>query len=165
MSAVRPPGSLPFLSAIALQLACQSSPDETLKLTARDSTAIDSVRVEYARAWLADDTAGVLATLDSAAVVLPPGRLPVSGQQAIRAYWWPTDGSRTTITRLDWNLEDLAGTPRLAFSRGMSTVGWRYQKDTVRSQQTSRSPNLTIFTRGADGRWRILQQMWGPPLP
>jgi ketosteroid isomerase-like protein len=121
--------------------------------------------MEYVRAWLADDTAGVLATLDSAAVLLPPGSLPVKGQGAIRAYWWPTDGSRTTITLLDWTLEELAGTPGLAFSRGMSTVGWRYQKDTVRSEQTSRSTNLTIFTHGTDGRWRILRQMWGPPLP
>jgi ketosteroid isomerase-like protein len=116
------------------------------------------------RAWLADDTAGVLATLDSAAVLLPPGRLPVSGQDAIRAYWWPTDGSRTTITQLDWNLEEVAGSPGLAFSRGMSTVSWRYQKDTVRSEQTSRSTNLTLFVQGTDGRWRILRQMWGPPL-
>jgi ketosteroid isomerase-like protein len=165
MSASPARGSLPFLSALAFQLACHSSGDGSLKLTARDSSAIELVRAEYVRGWLADDTAGVLATLDPAAVLLPPGRLPVGGQDAIRAYWWPTDGSHTTITQLDWNLEELAGTPSLAFARGTSTVGWKYQKDTVRSEQTSRSTNLTIFTRGADGQWRILRQMWGPPLP
>jgi ketosteroid isomerase-like protein len=165
MSASLARGSLPLVSALAFQLACHSSTDDSLKLTAGDSSAIEAVRAEYVRGWLGDDTAGVLATLDSAAVLLPPGRLPVRGQDAIRAYWWPTDGSRTTITQLDWDLEELAGRPGLAFSRGMSTVGWRYQKDTVRSEQISRSTNLTIFTRGMDGRWRILRQMWGPPLP
>jgi uncharacterized protein (TIGR02246 family) len=149
---------------MAFQLACHPTDNETLKLTARDSSAIRAVQAEYVRAWIADDTTGVLATLDSAAVLLPPGRSPVKGHRAIREFWWPSDGSRTTITQLDWNLEELAGTPPLAFSRGISTVAWRYQKDTVRSEQSSRSTNLTILTRGADGQWRILRQMWGPPL-
>lgn len=158
-------GSLPLFSAIVFQIACHSSAAESLKLTTPDSSAIEAVKTEYVRAWLADDTAGVLATLDSAAVLLPPGRLPVRGQDSIRAYWWPTDGSRTTITQFEWNLEELGGTPRLAFTRGISTVGWRYEKDTLRSSQTSRSTNLTILARGADGRWRILRQMWGASLP
>lgn len=58
----------------------------------------------------------------------------------------------------------MVGTGELAFTRGVSTVEWRYVKDTVRAEQTTRSTNLTILVRGADGRWRILRQMWGPPL-
>jgi ketosteroid isomerase-like protein len=91
--------------------------------------------------------------------------MPVAGRAAIRAFWWPSDGSHTTITGFDWILEELAGTPDLAFTRGISRVAWRYQKDTVRTQQTTRNVNLTILTRSADGKWRILRQMWGPPLP
>jgi ketosteroid isomerase-like protein len=148
-----------------LLLACQSKPRLAETLTAQDSSEIDRVRSEYVRAWLRDDTAAVLATLDSEAVLLPPGQLPVKGSAAIRAFWWPNDGSRTTITDFDWTVDELTGTPGLAFTRGVSTVAWRYQKDTVRSAQTSRSTNLTIFGRGRDGRWRIRRQMWGPPLP
>jgi ketosteroid isomerase-like protein len=146
-------------------LACQASTGNPASLTGKDSTAISDVQSAYVRAWLADDTAGVLATLDSGAVLLPPGQLPVKGPAAIRAFWWPTDGSRTTITDFEWTVEELVGTPELAFSRGISKVSWRYQKDTVRSEQTSRSTNLTVFGRGANGRWRILRQMWGPSLP
>jgi ketosteroid isomerase-like protein len=135
------------------------------ELTSRDSSAIEAVRSAYVRAWLADDTAGVLATLDSQAVLLPPGRLPVQGHREIRAFWWPEDGSHTTINPFDWKLEELSGTPHLAFSRGISTIVWRYQKDTVRVEHTTRNTNLTILGRGRDGRWRILRQMWGPPLP
>lgn len=123
------------------------------------------MRSAYVQAWLADDTAGVLATLDSNAVLLPPGHLPLEGEREIRAFWWPADGSRTTITAFDWTLEELAGTPDLAFTRGISTVAWRYEKDTLRAEQTTRSANLTILARGADRRWRILRQMWGPQLP
>lgn len=158
-----------LLLSLPLALACNegstSAQSRAQRLTAQDSSAIEAVRSAYVQAWLADDTTGVLATLDSNAVLLPPGRLPLEGEREIREFWWPTDGSRTTITAFDWTLEELAGTPELAFTRGISTIAWRYQKDTVRAEQTTRSANLTILTRGPDGRWRILRQMWGPPLP
>jgi ketosteroid isomerase-like protein len=143
--------------------ACRAAGAGTL--TARDSMAIDSVRAEYVRAWLADDTAGVLSTLHPEAMLLPPGRLPVEGEEAIRGFWWPTDGSRTTITRFEWSLDELRGTRGLAYTRGISTLGWRYEKDTVRVEQVGRNVSLTILTRDRNGRWRILRQMWGPPLP
>ena len=156
-------GSL--LLSTSLLLDCGSDPGHGSRLTARDSSAIEQVRSAYVSAWLADDTAGVLATLDSAAVLLPPGRMPVAGHPAIRAFWWPGDGSHTTITGFEWTLDELAGTPHLAFTRGISKVAWRYVKDTVRAEQTVRNVNLTILARSADGKWRILRQMWGPPLP
>lgn len=165
MPATPAPTRFLMLLSLGALLACDSTGNRGQGLTAQDSSAIEDVRSAYVRAWLADDTAGVLATLDSAAVLLPPGRLPVEGQRAIRAYWWPTDGSRTTITAFDWTLDEIGGTPQLAFSRGISTVAWRYEKDTVRAEQTTRSANLTLLSRGPDGRWRILRQMWGPPLP
>jgi ketosteroid isomerase-like protein len=153
---------LPVL--LAPLIACAGGGDHS-RLTAADSTAIDSVRSAYMRAWLDDDTTGVLATLDSGAVLLPPGRLPVEGHAAIRSYWWPDDGSRTDITSFEWTVDEAGGTPGLAFTRGTSTVGWRYEKDTVRTEQTSRNVTLTLLQRGIDGRWRIARQMWGPSLP
>ena len=153
-----------LLLSLGLVLACGEDTDTGQRLTARDSSDIEALRATYVQAWLADDTAGVLATLDSGAVLLPPGRAPLEGERAIRAFWWPTDGSRTTITAFDWTLDEMVGTGDLAFTRGISTVAWRYEKDTVRAEQTTRSTNLTILARGADGRWRILRQMWGPPL-
>jgi ketosteroid isomerase-like protein len=123
------------------------------------------VQAAYVKAWLADDTAGVLATLDPDAILLPPGRLPVAGQEAIRAFWWPTDGSHTTIKQFTWQLAELAGASDLAYSRGTSNLSWRYENDTTRSEQTSRNLSLTVFVRSEDGKWRILRQMWGPSLP
>jgi uncharacterized protein (TIGR02246 family) len=151
--------------SVSLLLDCSPGSDRPRSLTARDSSAIDSVKAAYVSAWLADDTSGVLATLDPQAVLLPPGRLPVTGHQAIREFWWPADGSHTTITAFTWALDELDGTPDLAFTRGVSKVSWRYVKDTVRTEQTSRNTNLTILRRGPDGRWRIVRQMWGLSLP
>ena len=153
-----------FLASTTWLVACGTDTDQSRSLTSRDSSAIEAVRAAYVRAWLEDDTSGVLATLDSAAVLLPPGRLPIAGHAAIRAFWWPTDGSRTTITAFDWSVDELAGTPKLAYTSGVSSIEWRYEKDTVRSEQTTRSVSLTLLAPGADGKWRILRQMWGPPL-
>jgi len=61
-------------------------------------------------------------------------------------------------------VDELAGTPELAYTRGVSSVGWRYEKDTVRSEQTTRSVSLTLLARATDGKWRILCQMWVPTL-
>lgn len=156
-------GSL-LLAGTAWLAACGADRGSSRGLTARDSSAIEAVRAAYVKAWLEDDTVGVLATLDTGAVLLPPGQLPVTGHRAIRAFWWPTDGSRTTITAFEWGLDELEGTPELAYTRGISSVAWRYQKDTVRSEQSTRNMSLTILAPGADGRWRIVRQMWGPAL-
>ena len=155
----------PFLLAGTAWLgACGADKQVSRGLTARDSSSIEAVRAAYVHAWLTDDTLGVLATLDTGAVLLPPGQLPVTGHRAIRAFWWPADGSRTTITAFDWSMDELGGTPELAYTRGVSSLAWRYEKDTVRSDQSTRNMSLTVLARGADGQWRILRQMWGPAL-
>jgi hypothetical protein len=111
-----------LLVGTAWLLACSADTDRPRQLTARDSSAIEGVRSAYVRAWLTDDTAGLLATLDAEAVLLPPGHLPISGHRAIREFRWPTDGSRTTTTGFEWTLDELGGTPELAFTPGVSTV-------------------------------------------
>ena len=96
-----------LLASVAWLVACRANTNHPRRLTARDSTAIEAVRAAYVGAWLKDDTAGVLATLDSAAVLLPPGQLPVTGHRAIGAFWWPTDGSHTTITDFEWTWDEV----------------------------------------------------------
>ncbi len=140
-------------------------PSSSASLSAADSTAIRGVQAAYVSAWLADDTSGVLATLDSAAVLLPPTRAPVTGAKDIREFWWPSDGSRTRITSFDWTIEEVGGTEQLAYTRGVSRLSWTYDKDTVHQVSTSHNSNLTILRRGADGRWRIARQMWSTSLP
>jgi uncharacterized protein (TIGR02246 family) len=133
-------------------------------LSTADSTAIRAVESEYVAAWLRNDIAGVLSTLDRAATLLPPGKLPLSGEAAIREYWWPQDGSVTKITAFEWVIEEMGGDGAYAYTRGISTVDWTYDKGDTHQQSTSRSPNLTLLRKRSDGRWRITHQMWGPPL-
>jgi len=153
------PGFLLFV------ISCASPAADSPGLSVPDSTAVRAVEAAYVSAWLADDTAGVLATLTPDAVLLPPRALPLPSRSLIRAYWWPQDGSRTRITAFDWTIDEVGGQPPVAYTRGLSTVSWTYDKDTVHQTATVRSPNLTLLRRDPDGIWKITHQMWGPPLP
>lgn len=137
----------------------------TITLSVADSSAIRATQAEYVRAWIADDTAAVLRTLTSDAMLIPPRGLPVQGDSAIRAYWWPQDGSRTKITGFTWDIDEVSGQTTHAYTRGLSTVAWTYDKDTLHQSSSSRSVNLTLMRKEADGRWLISRQMWGPALP
>lgn len=152
-----------LLTGALVLLGCGAS-EVPYSLTARDSAAIAGVQARYVQGWLADDTAGVLATLDSGAVLLPPGHDPVIGHSAIRAFWWPEDGSHTRITGFTWDVTEVLGSQALAVARGVSTVRWLYEKDTVLSQQTVRNISLSVLTKDATGEWRIARQIWGPAL-
>jgi uncharacterized protein (TIGR02246 family) len=130
-----------------------------------DAAAVRAVDSAYVAGWLANDSAAVLATLDPEVVLLPSGSRPVIGRDAVRAFWWPADGSRTTVTHYEATIDELSGTPSLAYIRGSSTLRFDYARDTVRTTGTSRTMTLTLFTKGADGRWRIKERMWGPLAP
>jgi ketosteroid isomerase-like protein len=153
---------LPVVLA-GLLTACAARP--ATSLAAADSAAIRATQAAFVGAWLRDDTSAVLATLDSSAVLLPPRQQPVIGQAAIRAHWWPNDGSRTKITAFELTVDEVKGSGSRAFTRGISTVSWTFDKDTLHQTSTSRSPSLTLLRRSDDGRWLITHQMWGPALP
>jgi len=112
-----------------------------------------------------DDTAAVLATLTPDAILMPAGQRPLTDLAAIRAFWWPTDGSRTRITAYTTTIDELSGSANWAFVRGTGQLASTYEKDTVRTQVASRNMTLTVVPRGADGRWRIARRMWGALTP
>jgi hypothetical protein len=92
---------------------------------------------------------------------MPAGVRPLQGDSAIRSFWWPRDGSRTRITAYQSTVDEVDGTPALAYMRGRGTMSFTYEKDTLRIQQTSRNMVLTVAARQRDGSWRILRRMWG----
>jgi uncharacterized protein (TIGR02246 family) len=154
----------PYMGALGLVAAAACTPNGRASLTPADRLAIDTLRQTYVSAWLRDDTTGVLATFTLDGMLLPPGNTPVEGQTAIRAYWWPQDGSHTAITAFTLTMDELDGAGPIAYARGLSTLSWTYTKDSVTQTQSGKNLGLTIFRRDASGRWRITRQMWGPSL-
>lgn len=126
-----------------------------------DRAAILAVDSAFVDAWLADDTTKVLGLFSSDAVLMPPGMSPLRGLDAIRAYWWPSDGSRTRITSFKRVVEEVGGGGGFAFVRGAGTVGWTYTKRGGSPvTQTSRSSDFMLYARDATGKWRITRQIW-----
>jgi uncharacterized protein (TIGR02246 family) len=159
-----------FFAALVLLPACRSRPKvadrDTRTLSEGDRAAIQAIDTAFVQAWLRDDTTGVLALFHPDAVLLPPGGRPVEGVRAIRAYWWPDDGSHTRVTAFTREPAEVRGTPELAWYRGTAALGWVYAKDGKEASQTSRSTDLVLLAPDSAGRWRIIRQMWAPaPAP
>lgn len=145
----------------ALLVAIVDACGRPTTLSSQDRIALHRLDSAYVDAWLRDDTAAVLATLAPDVVLMPAGVGPLRGDSAIRAFWWPHDGSRTRVTAYQSTIDEIDGTPELAYIRGTGAMSFTYQKDTVRIQQTSRNMTLTIAARRPDGSWRIRRRMWG----
>ena len=144
-------------------LAC--APPEPKGFGPADEQAIRQVDSLYVAAWLRDDTAAVLRTLAPDAVLMPAGQRPLATPNDIRAFWWPTDGSRTKILTFHRVIDEMAGDANLAWVRGTDTLTFTYDKGQTHSQLASRSMTLAVWRRQSDGSWRISRMMWGTRAP
>ena len=129
-------------------------------LTDADRAEIRTVDSMFVHAWLRDDTASVLALFADDAVLVPPGAAPVVGRAAIRAWWWPQDGSRTRIVAFDRDIVEVNGSHELAFMRGTANLRWTYRKNGRTTRQSSKSNDLVMLARTSDGTWKIVRQIW-----
>lgn len=144
--------------AVAALAACGAPPGT---FTAEDEQAVRSLEEAYRTAWLANDSAAVMAVLSPDAVLMPAGVPPVRGDSAIREFWWPSDGSRTTITSYEITIEEVEGSADLAFLRGRGSLRFTYRSPGGEvSEVASRAVHLSIARRAADGEWRIARRAW-----
>lgn len=158
MSAIgRPIGSV--LAVLLLALAgCAPS---RLAFTADDEAAVHALEEAYRVGWLANDSATVMATLAPDAVLMPAGLQPVVGDSAIRAYWWPNDGSETTIESYEIVVQEVEGSGDLAFLRGRSALEFTYRDSAGNvSHVTSEAAHLSVARRQGNGEWRIARRAW-----
>jgi len=57
-------------------------------------------------------------------------------------------------------MDEIEGTPDLAFLRGTASLAWTYEKGGKRSTQTSRSQDLILVARDSTAHWHVIRQMW-----
>lgn len=107
----------------ALSTGCQA---DTATLSDRDREAIRALTEAYVAGWLRDDTTAVMNTLAPDAVIMPAGMQPIIGQEAIRAFWWPGDGSRTQVTSFTLTVDEMGGNTRTAWVRAHLHLRKRY---------------------------------------
>ncbi len=154
----------PWVLGVVLAGAAASHSQAPLEGSPTFSTeerrAIEAAHAAYGAAWRANDRAAVLATLADDVVLMPSGMAPIEGRAAAQAFWWPDDGSSTTITAYRSTIEDVRGSGDVAVVRARSNMSFTWEKDGEVSEQTTSSMSLSVLERGDDGRWRITVRMW-----
>lgn len=129
--------------------------------TADDEAAVRALEESYRTGWVANDSAAVMATLAPDAVLMPAGVEPLVGDSAIRAYWWPDDGSETTIDSYRITVQEVEGSDDLAFLRGRGELEFTYTGPAGEvSELESRAVHLSVARRDEDGEWRIARRAW-----
>lgn len=148
------------LAATVVILFAACAPSRT-DFTAEDEAAVRTLEEAYRTAWLANDSAAVMATLAPGAVLMPAGLEPLVGDSAIRAYWWPDDGSETTIESYEIAVEEVEGSGELAYLRGRGSLAFTHRDSSgTVDRLSSEAVHLSVARRGEDGRWRISRRAW-----
>jgi uncharacterized protein (TIGR02246 family) len=143
--------------------SCASIPRAPLSQT--ELSAIRRLEEAYVSAWVRNDSAAVMATLSSDAVIMP-GRLPpIAGLAAIRAFSFPP-GPPTTVISYRTEIVELDGVGDLAYVRGHGDLTFAFTgPGGVRTERRNRSVFLMIARREPDGTWRIARRMWSDMAP
>ncbi len=153
-------------AAFALVLSatsCASIP--RAPLSQAELSAIRRLEEAYVSAWVRNDSAAVMATLSSDAVIMP-GRLPpIAGIAAIRAFWFPP-GPPTTVLSYRTEIVELDGVGDLAYVRGRGDLTFAFAgPGGARTERRNRSVFLMIARREPDGTWKIARRMWSDMAP
>ncbi len=143
---------------VAVSAAC-ASPSQ--RFSAEDDAAVRALEEAYRSGWAANDSSAVMATLGRGAVLMPAGLEPIRGDSAIRAFWWPNDGSTTTIESYELTVEEVQGSADLAYVRGRGSLAFIYRSaDGEETSLTSEAVHLSVASRGEGGEWRIASRAW-----
>lgn len=147
-----------LLTTLVALSACAPAPPA---FTPADEVAVRALEEAYRTGWLSNDSTAVMATLASDAVLMPAGVPPLAGDSAIRQYWWPGDGSITTIESYEIEVAEVEGSGDMAYLRGTGSLAFTYESaDGEVSQLTSRAVHLSVAERSDDGNWRITRRSW-----
>ena len=155
-------GGAAALLSLVLAIGCAPGPDGSGGLSEGDRERARAVERAYVTGWEANDSAAVMATLTPDAVLIPDRMAPIRGDSAIRAYWWPADGSATRVTSYETRVDEVGGSGAVAYLRGAGELefDWRPHPDSSWSSFSSASAWLSLLRRGTDGTWAISHRMW-----
>lgn len=122
-----------------------------------DAAAVRRISDEYGRAWLANDTAGVMELFADDAVLIPHLGTPQAvGKAAIRDHFWPPGSPPAPVITFERRSLGVRGSGAVAWDRGTYTLAFVYAGDTLGNSGNY----LAVAERGSDGRWRWGAYTW-----
>lgn len=144
--------------SLLLTIGCSSKSDNCY-LTEEDRSTIRSMIDQYTTGWVMDDTTGVIQLFAEDAVIYPSGMEPYRGANAIRGFWWPDDGSKTTVHAYTIQIEEIGGCGNMAYTVENGRLSFSYVNNDTNITKESRSYAITSYEK-QDGTWRIVRRIW-----
>ncbi len=142
-------------------IRCSSSNNQHLqRKTTKDEIAIRQIHQDYVDGWLSNDEENILGLLEEDSRIQPNSMTPIEGKNNIRAFWFPEDGSTTTINQFETEIISLDVRDTLAITVHTSLLDWTYQKDTIKFGMIQHGINTTLFRKQQDKTWKIWRSMW-----
>jgi uncharacterized protein (TIGR02246 family) len=152
-----------FLGIVVLFLAhLHAKVSDESRESQKIRASIDQNYRSWVQATKRKDVAAVLAIYADDAIVLPPGRDPVTGRDAIREFYkeyysgsWKLLDEQFTNTSLVLR-DDLA----------IETAEYSGQIDQAEKGRIRfKGKNLVIWKRQQDGSWKLFRDMWSASTP
>jgi len=133
--------------------------------TARSAESPTSLREaeqaleDYRLAWLADDSARVMAHVSDEFAMMTPVRT-VSGKEHVRTYWYPSRDTTYPIRKYDVSGQKVYGSGEFVIAEGYSFLAWDTKvKDSVVASATSKSEYINVLRQEA-GKWKLYRAIF-----
>ena len=150
---------LALVFTVLLISSCQYKKKED-NTNLENRNKILKIQKDYVDSWLQMDEQKVLFLFEDDARIQPNRLAPIEGKENMRAFWFPKDGSQTTINSYETELVGIDITDTIAISTQKSNLDWSYTKDTISFSMFQRGVGTTIYRKQKDSSWKIWRQMW-----
>lgn len=154
----------PFPILLLFLLICCNEMQERSKktpvLSDEDIEQIRRICRDYSEGWEDNDSARVLGLYADSSVINPSGLLPIQGLDSIRNFWFPNDGSITTIHSYDLEILDIGGAGDFAYTYERGNLSFTYVKGDFRMDRETESYAITIYQKMESGDWKITNRIW-----
>lgn len=147
-----------YVSAILLFLVTSCSNDSVHRSVEEET--LTSIHRLYVNGWKEMNKEKVLSLFREDARIQPSGMPPFQGKKEIASFWFPDDGSVTTINQFDSDILSIDVFDTLATVTYTSYLDWSYKKDSTRISMAQNGFGTMILRKERDNRWKIWRQMW-----
>jgi ketosteroid isomerase-like protein len=153
-----------FLIAIVLLSIIGCKPDakkEPNGQTNKDEIKIHQLHSDFVNGWKDMNEEKVMGLMEEESMIQPNRLSPIEGKEKIREFWFPDDGSITTINEFVTEMISVKIMDTIAVSTHHTLLlDWDYVKDSVSMGRIQKGFNTTIYRRQRDGSWKIWRSMW-----
>ena len=141
-------------------LACSNQENNPAFEQNPDKEAIIKIHDDYLDGWKKDDRSLILSLFEKNARIQPSSLTPVEGIENLKAFWFPDDGSSTTVNIFESELLGFDLRDSLAIATRQFYLDFDYAKDSFKMGRQQKGISTTIYRKQDNEQWKIWRKMW-----